>query len=229
MIPSLFIPTDIEKGCGQSGIDDMPEETEEWVKREPRGQPSGVDLRDMDALLSELGEREIESCCRLSIEDRPEKTDEWTKRDIEEGCGQYGIDDIPEVSRGETLGMEVNDKGDPLPEWAMRDIEKGSGSWLDDMPEETEEWVKRAGRRQPPKATPKATPKPPPRSTPTPAKVLPPSRRTKDHNNITYSGRLGDSACGERCPEDAHPAAPESRPALNPPPPRLRRQVQTTD
>ncbi|CEM39484.1 unnamed protein product [Vitrella brassicaformis CCMP3155] len=97
---------DIENGFAQ-WISVMPEETEEWARREPGGLTSGVDLRDMHALLSELGEREIESCCRLSIEDRLEKTDEWTERALTTHSLELWIDEgIDDDARGDGMTDE---------------------------------------------------------------------------------------------------------------------------
>ncbi|CEM39486.1 unnamed protein product [Vitrella brassicaformis CCMP3155] len=138
------------------------------------------------------------------------------------------LESIPEVSWGETSGVDAHAKGDPLSELGERGIEDSCRLSMEDGPESAEEWAERAltssiepwpdddeeeaGRQQPPKAT----PKPPPRSSPTPAKVLPSLRRTKDDNNITYNNypgerkswwqrlrralRVGCASCGARKP-----------------------------
>ncbi|CEM02689.1 unnamed protein product [Vitrella brassicaformis CCMP3155] len=142
------------------------------------GEASGMDLRDMDALLSELGEREIESCCRLSIEDRPEKTAELTERAFT------------------THSLEL---------------------WIDEGIDDDAK-----------------APQQPPKATPTPARILPPSRRSKEDDDINYNTyprewktwwqrlrralRVGCASCGARKPP---------RPQL--PAAKVRQQVQTTD
>ncbi|CEM39522.1 unnamed protein product [Vitrella brassicaformis CCMP3155] len=143
------------------------------------GETSGVDVHAKSDPLSELGEREVEKCCRLSIEDTSESTGESLKRALT----TYSIE--PWLDQG-----------------------------LDDEEEEASQ--------QPPKAT------------PTPARVLPPTRRTKEDNTIHYKSypreiktwwnrmrrvlSVGFASCGGRMP-------PRSRL----PTATVRQEVQTTD